>query len=65
MPVMDGPALYSAVRAHHPALLGRIAFVTGDTLSTQLKDFLAATGVPCLEKPFSPDAVRTLVGRLS
>ena len=65
MPVMDGPALYAALRARHPALLGRIAFITGDTLSTQIKDFLAATGVPSIEKPFSTDAIRTLVARLS
>jgi CheY-like chemotaxis protein len=65
MPVMDGPALYSALRASHPALLGRIAFITGDTLSTQIKEFLAATGVPSIEKPFSTEAIRALVARLS
>ena len=65
MPVMDGPALYGALRASHPALLGRIAFITGDTLSTQIKEFLAATGVPSIEKPFTTEAVRTLVARLS
>ncbi len=65
MPVMDGPALYGALRASHPALLGRIAFITGDTLSTQIKEFLAATGVPSIEKPFTTEVVRTLVARLS
>jgi len=65
MPVMDGPALYGALRASHPALLGRIAFITGDTLSTQIKEFLAATGVPSIEKPFTTETVRTLVARLS
>ncbi len=65
MPVMDGPSFYSALRAHHPALLGRIAFVTGDMLSTQMKEFLATTGVPSIEKPFTTDAVKALVARLS
>jgi len=65
MPVMDGPALYGALRAAHPALLGRIAFITGDTLSTQIKEFLSATGVPSIEKPFTTEAIRTLVARLS
>jgi two-component system NtrC family sensor kinase len=65
MPVMDGPALYGALRASHPGLLGRIAFITGDTLSTQIKEFLAATGVPSIEKPFTTEAIRTLVARLS
>ena len=65
MPVMDGPALYTALRASHPALLGRIAFITGDTLSPQIKEFLATTGVPSIEKPFTTEAVRGLVARLS
>jgi two-component system NtrC family sensor kinase len=65
MPVMDGPALYTALRASHPALLGRIAFITGDTLSAQIKEFLATTGVPSIEKPFTTEAVRGLVARLS
>jgi PAS domain S-box-containing protein len=65
MPVMDGPAFYSALRVHHPALLGRIAFVTGDMLSAQMKEFLATTGVPSIEKPFTTEAVKALVARLS
>ena len=65
MPVMDGPELYRALRARHPALLGRIAFITGDTLSPQIREFLASTGVPSIEKPFTIEAVRGLVARLS
>jgi len=65
MPVMDGPAFYGALRVHHPALLGRIAFVTGDMLSVQMKEFLAATGVPSIEKPFTTEAVKALLARLS
>jgi len=64
MPGLDGPALYGEIRTHHPAMLGRIAFITGDMLSSQLREFLALTGVPCLEKPFNADDVRTLVARL-
>jgi hypothetical protein len=45
--------------------LGRIAFVTGDMLSTQMKEFLATTGVPSIEKPFTTDAVKALLARLS
>jgi two-component system NtrC family sensor kinase len=65
MPVMDGPELYRALRARHPTLLGRIAFITGDTLSPQIREFLASTGVPSIEKPFTIEAVRGLVARLS
>jgi CheY-like chemotaxis protein len=65
MPVMDGPTLYGALRARHPALLGRIAFVTGDMLSPQMKEFLATTGVPRIEKPFTIEAVKALVARLA
>jgi two-component system NtrC family sensor kinase len=65
MPVMDGPEFYRALRVRHPALLGRIAFITGDTLSSQIKEFLASTGVPSIDKPFTIEAVRGLVARLS
>ncbi len=65
MPVMDGPTFYGALRVLHPVLLGRIAFVTGDMLSTQMREFLGATGVPSIEKPFTTEAVKALLARLS
>jgi PAS domain S-box-containing protein len=64
MPVLDGPGLFAALRERHPALVDRIAFITGDTLSARLGKFLADTGVLCIEKPFTPDDVRYLLAQV-
>jgi hypothetical protein len=34
-------------------------------LSPQMKEFLATTGVPRIEKPFTIEAVKALVARLA
>ncbi|MCW5625760.1 MAG: response regulator, partial [Burkholderiales bacterium] len=54
MPDMDGSALWRAVRQSHPALAGRMLFITGDTLSPTANEFLRETGCGLLEKPFAP-----------
>jgi len=65
MPTMDGPALFSYLQAQRPDLLERTAFITGDTLSSDVKDFLAAVGRPHIEKPITPQDVRDLVRRVA
>jgi PAS domain S-box-containing protein len=52
MPVMDGPALYGALQRELPYYLNRIIYVTGDTLSTHVQDFLSHHTVPVVEKPY-------------
>ena len=47
------PALWRAVREHHPMLARRMVFVTGDTLSPGARQFLDETGCRRLDKPFS------------
>ncbi|HEU0202113.1 MAG TPA: ATP-binding protein [Burkholderiaceae bacterium] len=64
MPDLDGPALWRALREKHPRLLPHLAFVTGDTLSASVAPFLRETGLPSLEKPFTPDEVLSLVARI-
>jgi PAS domain S-box-containing protein len=64
MPVLDGPSLHAELRARYPAMRDRIAFITGDTLSPRLRKFLADTGAPCLEKPFTATEVQALVNRM-
>ena len=65
MPGMDGPTLAREVVERHPALAARMLFVTGDTLSASGREFLAHSGRPCIDKPFTPadlvDAVRALL----
>ncbi|MCQ8105270.1 ATP-binding protein [Methylomonas sp. SURF-2] len=61
MPGMDGPMLYAEIGARWPALSERMIFVTGDTLSSQVRELVAETGRPVIEKPFLPDEVRRVV----
>jgi CheY-like chemotaxis protein len=64
MPDLDGPSLYKALQIKKPHLTERVVFVTGDTLSASVSTFLGQCGRPCIEKPFSPEEVRRVVGRV-
>ena len=64
MPDMDGLALWRALRKQYPDVVRHMAFVTGDTLSSSIAPFIAETGLPCLEKPFSPEEVLQLAVRI-
>jgi CheY-like chemotaxis protein len=64
MPDVDGPALHAWMAAERPCLLDRLGFVTGDTLGPNAARFLASSGRPCLEKPFTPKALRTFAEAL-
>ena len=61
MPGVNGPEMYARLKEVRPHLLGRIGFVTGDTLGTSMDAFLRETGRPVLEKPFTRAGVRCLV----
>jgi PAS domain S-box-containing protein len=61
MPGLDGPALYNKLTESNPDMTGRIAFVTGDSLSPKVKQFLEATDCPRLEKPVTLAELRELV----
>jgi two-component system NtrC family sensor kinase len=63
MPDLDGPGLYQELEYHHPQLLKRIIFLTGDTLSPETKAFLEHTRVFRLSKPFTAAEVRRAVQR--
>jgi CheY-like chemotaxis protein len=65
MPQLDGPALHDWIAAEKPHLLGRVGFVTGDTLGQTAAGFIARTGCPVLEKPFTGKAVRALLEQLN
>jgi two-component system NtrC family sensor kinase len=53
MPDIDGAGLWRELRDTQPALIRRMMFVTGDTLSPAAHAFLATSGCPSLDKPFS------------
>ena len=61
MPELDGIGLYREVEREIPALRRRFAFITGDTLNNATDQFLAATRLPCLSKPFTIDAALSVI----
>jgi CheY-like chemotaxis protein len=64
MPDTDGPRLHTQLERHHPELLRRVAFLTGDTLSAETREFLERTRVPTIAKPFTLEQVRTLIQQI-
>jgi PAS domain S-box-containing protein len=64
MPDMDGAQFWRRVKARHPALAGRTLFVTGDTLSPDVREFFCESGCARLEKPFSNSDLTAEVARL-
>jgi signal transduction histidine kinase/CheY-like chemotaxis protein len=65
MPELDGPGLYHQLALSRPGLEQRILFVTGDAINPATRDFLEATGVPSLQKPFTVDELRRAIDQLS
>ncbi|HXG03664.1 MAG TPA: ATP-binding protein [Candidatus Binatia bacterium] len=64
MPVLDGIRLYLEMERRFPHLRRRFVFVTGDALNTEKARWFEEQGLPCLTKPFEPDAVRWAVARV-
>lgn len=65
MPDLDGRALYREIEKRWPGQVGRVVFVTGDTLASGLREFVSASGRPVIEKPFLPGEVRRIVAELA
>lgn len=64
MPDTDGPAFYRWLEQTRPELTERIVFVTGDTLGPAAGRFLAQSGAPVVEKPFTPADIWRVVAAL-
>jgi PAS domain S-box-containing protein len=64
MPDIDGPAMFDAIREARPDMVSRVAFVTGDTMSARIRDFLRNSARPYIEKPITPQDVRDLVQQM-
>lgn len=64
MPHLDGPGLYREVARHHPQMIRRMIFVTGDTLGPESAEFLRRSAAPTFGKPFEPDDVRRVIDRV-
>ena len=64
MPQVDGRKIYETLKARMPDMLGKTAFVTGDTMGASSLGLLEESGLPYLEKPVSPSELRDLVASL-
>jgi PAS domain S-box-containing protein len=65
MPDFDGPWLFHKLQELHPEMIASTAFITGDTLSTDISSFLKSSGRPHIEKPITPQDVRSLVASIA
>ena len=62
MPDLDGRALYREIERRWPERAAKVVFVSGDTLTSALREFAEESGRPVIEKPFLPSDVRRVVG---
>jgi len=53
MPGLSGDALYERVAKERPEFAQRFIFISGDTVNTESRAFVALTGRPLIMKPFS------------
>ena len=65
MPGMDGPGFYEALRERRPEQIDGLGFITGDTLSGRVREFLDSVDRPYLEKPVAPKDARRLLAELA
>ena len=61
---ISGRGFHEALGRRRPELLDRVAFVTGDTMSPDVRDFLDHAGCEFLEKPIAPNDLRELTRRV-
>jgi ligand-binding sensor domain-containing protein/signal transduction histidine kinase/CheY-like chemotaxis protein len=58
MPEMTGMELHETLVREAPELAARMVFLTGGAFTEAAQAFLKTTRLPCLEKPFEPEALR-------
>jgi DNA-binding NtrC family response regulator len=61
---VNGADVHDWISANRPELLGRVMFVTGDTVSDETFAMLQKTGAPCLEKPFRVNQLLSVAERM-
>jgi len=61
LPAMDGKELHRWLKKEHPKVADGVIFTTGDVMGGDTQIFLEQTAKPCLDKPFAPDELQTIV----
>ena len=64
MPDLDGRALYREIERRWPERAAQVVFVSGDTLTSTLREFAEESGRPVIEKPFLPSEVRRVIAEI-
>ncbi len=64
MPGMDGVTFYQQLKGIGSPYLGKFIFITGDTMSHEIQEFLKSINNPLLNKPFGLDDVKEAIRRL-
>jgi ligand-binding sensor domain-containing protein/signal transduction histidine kinase/CheY-like chemotaxis protein len=61
MPEMTGMDLFEALQRSAPRVAERVVFITGGAFTPAARTFLDQVQNPRVEKPFDPEALRTLI----
>ena len=61
---MGGEEFYDVLRQEKPHLRGRVVFITGDTLDTEVVRAAERDGNCLLNKPFTIESLETVLHRL-
>jgi len=63
MPGMTGRIFYENLRSLKPAAATRLIFMTGDVMNDQTMAYLKGSGKVCINKPFSLEDFRQVIGQ--
>jgi CheY-like chemotaxis protein len=58
MPGLAGDDLYREIAERAPDMADGVIFLTGDSENDAVRSFVAASGRPCIAKPFTLEDVR-------
>jgi PAS domain S-box-containing protein len=64
MPGLSGMDLFEWLKVHRPAMTQRILYTTGDAFDAKTREFLSASQVPYLGKPFDLKQLKQSLERL-
>jgi signal transduction histidine kinase len=65
LPDVDGRVIWQWLNERGSALVHRLAFMTGDTMSVETQQFLEGSGRPVLSKPLSIARVRAVIDEVA
>jgi signal transduction histidine kinase len=64
MPGMTGMDVHVAIERLSPEQASKMIFITGGAVTDDARAFLSSLTLPCIEKPFRPGNVKTLVASI-